>query len=716
MSGKSYIYQLPTAQPYAVLNSIEAAGFSGGISNLVEDTTPQLGGNLDLNSKTINGSGNISYTGNFLNSGFHQTNLLSGNSFTILGSTDNNTLSIGHSGNISLNQSGSGSITFFNAYSFPTSDGTEGTVLTTNGSGTLSWSTPSSGGISNVVEDTTPQLGGNLDANEFNIIGGTSQYDSLSLWGAENASDGAIWMAGSRYANNGTVNIAGSNSGSGGTVNINYSGNNGSAYGTTYIGGLATVSGFDNEVHIVDSKWPQARGSNGQVLTTDGAGTLSWADASGGSSFTAPLFHTLDNPNPYGTSADDNFGWSVAVSGNYAIVGAYNEDDAGSLLNSGKAYIFNVSTGALVATLDNPNAYGTSSTDNFGYSVAISGNYAIVGAYKEDDAGGNDSGKAYIFNVTTGALVYTLDNPNAYSTSSNDRFGNSVAISGNYAIVGVSYEDDAGGLNSGKAYIFNVTTGALVHTLDNPSAYSTSDIDNFGNSVAISGNYAIVGAWFEDDAGGSDSGKAYIYNVSTGALVHTLDNPNAYDTSASDNFGNSVAISGNYAIVGATWEDDGGLNSGKAYIFNVSTGALLHTLDNPNAYSTSTTDNFGNSVAISGNYAIIGARLEDDASGGNSGKAYIFDVTTGTLVATLDNSNAYSTSLDDRFGKAVTISGNYAVVGAWQEDDASGTSSGKAYIYQLPNAQPYVLDAAEAAGFSSGGGSFADRYVAAILF
>ena len=66
----------------------------------------------------------------------------------------------------------------------------------------------------------------------------------------------------------------------------------------------------------------------------------------------------------------------------------------------------------------------------------------------------------------------------------------------------VLIEDDAGGTSSGKAYIFNVTSGALVHTLDNPNAYSTSASDYFGYSVAISGNSAIVGAYGEDDAGG----------------------------------------------------------------------------------------------------------------------------------------------------------------------------------------------------------------------
>ena len=400
--------------------------------------------------------------------------------------------------------------------------------------------------------------------------------------------------------------------------------------------------------------------------------------------FSPALAFTLDNPNAYSTSDGDYFGFSVAVSGNYAIVGAHQEDDAGGT-ESGKAYIYNVTTGNVVHILDNPNAYSTSASDLFGWSVGISGNYAIVGAYQEDDAGGTSSGKAYIYNVTTGALVHTLDHPNAYGTSAGDQFGYSVAISDNYAIVGAYLEGDAGGTNSGKAYIYNVTTGALVHTLDNPNAYNISQGDQFGRKVAIDGNYAIVGALYEDDgATGNASGKVYIYNVTTGALLHTLDNPNPYDTSANDAFGRSAAISGNYAIVSAFWEDDaGGTSSGKAYIYNVTTGTLLHTLDNPNPYDTSLNDYFGASVAISGDYAIVGAYLEDDAGGTQSGKAYIYNVTSGALVHTLDNPNPYDTSADDYFGFSVAVSGNYAIVGTQREDDAGGTSSGKAYIYSL---------------------------------
>jgi hypothetical protein len=451
---------------------------------------------------------------------------------------------------------------------------------------------------------------------------------------------------------------------------------------------------------------------NGDKVVINADGTISVVSGAVVTTLeSVSLSHTLDNPNAYGTSAGDGFGQSVAVSGDYAIVGVREEDDAGGE-GSGKAYIFNNSTGALLHTLNNPNAYGTSADDRFGESVAISDTYAIVGAYHEDEAGGDASGKAYIFDVTTGALLRTLNNPNAYSTSEYDQFGPSVAISGNYAIVGAPYEDAAGGDSSGKAYIFNVTTGALLRTLNNPSA---SAYDYFGYAVAISGTYAIVGAHREADAGGTQSGEVYIFNISTGALLHTLSNPNAYDTSAGDNFGYSVAITDTYAIVGAQYEDDaGGSASGKAYIYNVSTGALLHTLNNPNAYGTSSGDYFGSAVTISGNYAIVGAYGEDDAGGDSSGKVYIYNVSTGALLHTLDNPNPYGTSAGDQFGRAVAISGNYAIVGAYTEDDAGGDSSGKAYIFDMNviNSTTTNLTAENYAGIADA--SYADAATATI--
>jgi hypothetical protein len=421
---------------------------------------------------------------------------------------------------------------------------------------------------------------------------------------------------------------------------------------------------------------------------------------------TGSPFSIIDNPNAFNTSANDSFGRSVSISESYAIVGAIGEDDAGvgggTGSDSGKAYIYDTATRNLLYTLDNPNAYDTTQDDWFGSSVGISESYAIVGAPSEDDAGGTSSGKAYIYDTTTGNLLYTLDNPNAYDTSNGDNFGIKVAISESYAIVSAFQEDDAGvgggtGSASGKAYIYDLSTltpgtvTSATYVLDNPNAYNTSSGDWFGLAVAISESHAIVGAFAEDDASASTNGKAYLYDLSTltpgtvTSATYVLDNPNPNVSIYGDEFGYSVGISESYAIVGAWREDDaGGTSSGKAYIYDTTTGNLIYTLDNPSAYDTSAGDNFGISVAISESYAIVGANGEDDAGGTSSGKAYIYSTSTGNLLHILDNPNAYDTSANDNFGFAVSISESYAIVGASGEDDAGGTSSGKAYMLNLP--------------------------------
>ena len=275
------------------------------------------------------------------------------------------------------------------------------------------------------------------------------------------------------------------------------------------------------------------------------------------------------------------------------------------------------------------------------------------------------------------SLLHTLDNPNAYGTSASDQFGYSVGFDGDYVIVGANYEDDAAGLNSGKAYIFNSNTGSLLHILDNPNAYGTSADDNFGYAVAISGNYAIVGAPNEQ----TGSGKAYIFDVTTGSLVHTLNNPNQYDVGEQDNFGVSVAISGNYAIVGSYYESsfDGWAGSGSVYVFDVTTGTLSATIHNPNAYGTPSLDFFGLQVATDGNNIIVGAYNEDTAAATNVGKVYTFSMAGGTG-SVFSNPDPVQ---NDRYGSAVAIRGNYALVGCSQKNSADGA----AYLYNLSTSQ-----------------------------
>ena len=393
------------------------------------------------------------------------------------------------------------------------------------------------------------------------------------------------------------------------------------------------------------------------------------------------LIWTLNNPNDYNTPANDFFGWSVACSNSYVVVSAKAEDDALAANSPGKAYIFDIATGTLLWTLDNPtpNDY-----DQYGNVVACTDAYAIIGCAQDSGSGGTNTGTVYVYDTTTGFLLHTLNNPNVHGTLGGEQFGGSVGCSESYVIVGAPYEDDASSTNSGAAYVFDLASGGLLLTLVNPNNYDTSLNDNFGYAVACTELYAIVSAISEDSAEGVGTGIVYIFDIVTGVLLFTLDNPNDYGTVVSDAFGNKIACTDTNIIIGTPQEDDaGGASSGKAYLYKFENEYKYHltqVLDNPNDYGTASSDSFGAACKCSEQYIVIGANNEDDASYLGTGKVYIFS-TQGILLWTLDNPNAYGTGLNDNFGAIIGHSETYTIVGVPNEDDATGTESGKAYIY-----------------------------------
>ena len=195
---------------------------------------------------------------------------------------------------------------------------------------------------------------------------------------------------------------------------------------------------------------------------------------------------------------NDTFGWSVAISGTTAIVGARWDDDDG--FNSGSAYLFDTTTGQQLRKLT---ASDAAEDDRFGWSVAISGSIAVIGAPGDD----NSRGSAYVFDTTTGRQLFKLTASDAVIV---DRFGWSVAISGTTAIVGAPFNSDAGSA-SGSAYVFDTATGTEFFKL---TASDAAQSDQFGANVAIAGTAVVVGAIGNDDAG-SSSGSAYVYRVTT---------------------------------------------------------------------------------------------------------------------------------------------------------------------------------------------------------
>ena len=315
-----------------------------------------------------------------------------------------------------------------------------------------------------------------------------------------------------------------------------------------------------------------------------------------------------------------------------------------------------------LAATDKVVASDAAKNDQFGWSVSLSGNRAIVGAWADDDQG-DRSGAAYIleWDSATASWVET-----AKLKASDGRrisgFGNSVSISGDRAIVGHYYAAEA-------AYIFerDATTGTWQEVAKLTASDATAG-DNFGEMVAISGNYAIIGAVGSNSAAGDDSGAAYIFerDASTGAWQEVI-KLTASDETYQGYFGRSVAISGNYAIVNGQLETSG------TYIFerNTATGVWSEVSKLPGSVT----------VSINGDRAIIGRANFYRYDGGT----YIFerDASTGTWqqVVRLTASAPACGSCFDKFGASVSIDGDYAIVGA-PEDDVNGAQSGGVYLFE----------------------------------
>ncbi|MBZ0327552.1 MAG: FG-GAP repeat protein, partial [Altibacter sp.] len=429
-----------------------------------------------------------------------------------------------------------------------------------------------------------------------------------------------------------------------------------------------------------------------------------------------------ENNNPNSTLRQDrnlydNFGISVSISGNYAIVGSYNDNDengATSIKDAGAAYIFErLTSSAPWLFKQKLVASDRAKGDAFGL-VAISGNYAIVGASGEDHkvsvgAFEKDVGAAYIFE-REGISPYEWKEVKkivAPDGAAGDYFGGSVSISGDYIIVGAAWDgprEPNYGFGTGAAYIFERDGNGVWFFTQKLQAFDKAEGDLFG-SVSISGNYAIVGAFLEDEdtTGGSGSlsnaGSAYIFDRNSshppgymGAWSIKPRKIVAPDRESEDRFGYSVAISGSFAIVGAANEDMTVNDdwAGAAYIFerdalgNWNKGQKITSSTRANG------EEFGIGVAINGNYAIVGAYRSGNL---NSGMAYVFERKIGPPIGPVGawnfNSKIFSSDLADydNFGRYVAISGCSALIGArFEEEDVLGGNTivraGSAYFFE----------------------------------
>ena len=271
-----------------------------------------------------------------------------------------------------------------------------------------------------------------------------------------------------------------------------------------------------------------------------------------------------------------------------------------------------------------------------------------------------------------------------------DYFGEFVAVSGDTAVVGAPFDDicETNDQDQGSAYIF-VRTGTVWIEAAKLTASDGAMDDRFGSSVSISGDTVVVGAVLDGDDPVSASGSAYVFVEPVGGWTGNLTETaklTASNPALGDSLGDSVSISGDTVVAGASGDDDNGMNSGAAYVFVEPGGGWVTMTETAKltASDGAEHDSFGGGVGIGGDTVVVGARQDDD-NGGDSGSAYVF-VKPGGGWATMTET-AKLTAADgadgDRLGSSVAISGDTVVVGAPRHEICTG-NRGSAYVFVEP--------------------------------
>jgi hypothetical protein len=370
----------------------------------------------------------------------------------------------------------------------------------------------------------------------------------------------------------------------------------------------------------------------------------------------------------------DDFGNAVAMDGEYVVIGANDEDSVTD--GSGSAYVFKIGSDGAMTQVEKLYALNIESDDAFGDAVAIDSAYIVVGAAHEDDTLA-DTGSAYVYKIGAGDTVTQIARLHASDAQEHDAFGASVAIDGDYIVVGAPKVDTTAE-DAGSVYLFKrVSDGEFVQL----SKFQADDIgiyDLFGLHVAIDAGHIIVGSHLEDTSA-NGAGSAYLFEIGDGDVVTQMAKLQADVPQQAAHFGEAVAIHGSYILVSAPEMDLAHTDAGSVYLYKLQEAGPVEMIATLQADTPAEDDHFGISLAMNGDYIVIGSRLEDTTAM-DSGTAYVFSRVSDTQIVQKDKLVAYDAAQGDEFGASVAISGQYLVVTA-PYDDTVATNTGSAYLY-----------------------------------
>ena len=438
--------------------------------------------------------------------------------------------------------------------------------------------------------------------------------------------------------------------------------------------------------------------------------TLKWDEPSGGSPPITPYQLLQIDPSDLLASdglRGDHFGYSLAVDGDTAVIGAYqddayddDDDQNNDILNSGSAYVFTRDPDSgmwgqaakLTASL-------AAANDEFGYSVAVDGDTIVVGARQDETR----NGAAYVFTKPVGGWNGEITETvklTAYQGAADDEFGISVAVDRNTILVG-AHQNDADtnnadtNSNEGAAYIFTKfgdvwgnAPASVSHRVETAKliAADAAAGDEFGISVAVDGNTAVIGAR-QNDAG---NGTAYVFTKVSGVWSQKA-KLTASDGAADDEFGYSVAVDGDTVVVGAHRDDANDdddiddneiTDSGSAYVFTKPYTGWADSSEKAKltASDGAANDEFGYSVAVDSDTLVVGA-YQDDDNGDDSGSVYNF-TRNANVWSQKTKLTGPSRGRGDWLGHSVAVVGNTVIAGA-DQSNISGPGSGAVYLWTV---------------------------------
>lgn len=373
---------------------------------------------------------------------------------------------------------------------------------------------------------------------------------------------------------------------------------------------------------------------------------------------------------PIDLAQDDRFGISIDADEGIAAIGSRLHD--GPALNSGTVYLYDTSTGAQIRKVLVPDS---SQGSGFGNAVAIEmsslSHYLLVGKEQDRDEG-IDAGAVYVFHADTGAYLYKITTPDGGGS----KFGATVAIEGNIAVIGAP-ESSVNGSRSGRAFIYDLSSGALLHTLEAETPQSNA---LFGCDVDISLGMVVVGARRETP-NGANSGSAYVFNAQTGQMLARFTAP---DNEMGDQFGNAVAIEFPIAIVGALAEGENGANAGAAYVYCLDDPTMPKMTQKLIAPDGAPGDEFGVDVDLqpfkTSYFAVVGS-WKSDIGEIDTGAAYRFELLEDGSLYSFEKLIASDANEDAFLGQSVVLGINGSVFSGAPDDNTNFQNAGAVYVF-----------------------------------